>query len=119
MLDAGQHGGAQFVARLGTRLTLGSLPGKPRLTVVGIASSITDSAAGWVIPGALAALRTPGSPASTQMLYRFRSAGSAAVLRRDAAAVAGSLPRGVVVGTESYLRSRRKRPAKSLRSRRS
>jgi putative ABC transport system permease protein len=103
VLDAGQHGGAQFVASLGTRLTLASLPGKPRLTVVGIASSITDSAAGWVIPSAIAGLRTPGSPVSTQMLYRFRSGGSAAAVRRDAAAVAGSLPRGAVVGTESYL----------------
>jgi putative ABC transport system permease protein len=103
VLDAGQDGGAQFVVPLGTRLTLGSLPGKPKLTVVGIASSVTDSAAGWVIPAAIASLRTPGFPVSTQMLYRFRSSGGAPAVRADVAAVAGLLPRGAIVGTESYL----------------
>jgi putative ABC transport system permease protein len=103
VLDVGQDGGTQFGVPLGTRLTLGSLPGKPTLTVFGIASSVTDSAAGWVIPAAIARLRTPGVPVSTQMLYRFRSAGSASEVRADVAAVAGSLPRGAIVGTESYL----------------
>jgi putative ABC transport system permease protein len=103
VLDAGTDGGPQIGMPLGTRLTLASLPGAPTLTVVGIATSVTDSAAGWVAPAEIARLHMPGPPASTQMLYRFRSAGSAAVVRADVAAVAGSLPRGAIIGTESYL----------------
>ena len=57
---------------LGTRLTVTSAPGHPVLTVVGTATSVTNSANGWVMPGEIARLRTPGTPGSEQMLYRFR-----------------------------------------------
>jgi putative ABC transport system permease protein len=71
--------------------------------VVGIATSVTNSADGWVVPGEAARLRAPGQPAAAQMLYRFASAGSAAAIRADAAVVSAALPPGAVTTTQSYL----------------
>jgi putative ABC transport system permease protein len=88
---------------LGTQITVSGVPGTPRLTVVGYASSINRSADGWVAPSQIAALRAPGAPATAQMLYRFASAGSAAALRTDAGRLSAALPSGAVTGTQSYL----------------
>ena len=99
----GSGSGPQLGIPVGTRLTITSAPGKPELTVVGIASSVTGSADGWVVPSQVAALRQAGAPASAQMLYRFRSAATSADLNADMAAVAKALPAGTVTGSESYL----------------
>jgi putative ABC transport system permease protein len=88
---------------LGTRLTVTSAPGRPVLTVVGLASSVTSSAAGWVLPAQVASLRAADAEPAAQLLYRFASAGSAAAVRHDVAAVTAALPRGAITGTESYL----------------
>ncbi|MGD0604583.1 MAG: FtsX-like permease family protein [Streptosporangiaceae bacterium] len=88
---------------LGTQITVSGVPGTPRLTAVGYASSINRSADGWVVPSQVAALRAPGAPATAQMLYRFASAGSAAALRTDAGRLSAALPSGAVTGTQSYL----------------
>jgi putative ABC transport system permease protein len=88
---------------VGAQLTIAGVPGKPTLTVVGIATSITSSADGWVVPGEIAALHAPGAQASEQMLYRFRSASTAAAVRADVAAVTGALPHGAVTATQSWL----------------
>jgi putative ABC transport system permease protein len=73
------------------------------LTVVGFASSITNTADGWVAPAEVSALRAPGAPASAQLLYRFASAGTAAQVRADLAEVTGALPPGTVTGSGSWL----------------
>ena len=95
--------GASFFMPLGTRLTVTGVRGKPELTVVGIASSVTSSANGWVAPGEIASLRALGAPSSTQMSYRFRSAGSDGAIAADVAAVRAALPPGAVTAPESYL----------------
>jgi putative ABC transport system permease protein len=87
----------------GARVTVTSAPGKPKLTVVGLAASVTGSAGGWVAPAEVSRLLPPGTPASAQMLYRFASAGSAAAIRADVAAVTAALPAGAVIATQSYL----------------
>src|SRR6202012_4247693 len=69
--------------QLGSALQVTGVPGKPSLTVVGFANSITSTADGWVTPGEMAALRIPGQPRASQMLYRFSSAGSYAQIRAD------------------------------------
>jgi putative ABC transport system permease protein len=92
-----------FGAGVGDTVTVTSARGKPRLTVVGLVTSISRSADGWVVPGELPALRSPTGPRNAQMLYRFRSAGSAAAVSADAAAVTRALPTGAVTGTQSYL----------------
>ena len=88
---------------LGSRLTATGAPGNPVLTVVGIATSATGSADGWVVPAEIAQLRPERAPAIAQMLYRFRSAGSAAAVRADIAAVTAALPQDAVAVAQSYL----------------
>jgi putative ABC transport system permease protein len=73
------------------------------LTVVGFASSITNTADGWVAPAEVAGLQPPGTPASAQLLYRFASAGTDAQIRADLAEVTGALPPGTVTGSGSWL----------------
>jgi putative ABC transport system permease protein len=92
-----------FAASIGDTVTVTSAPGKPRLRVVGLATSISQSADGWVVPAEIPALHSPGTPAIAEMLYRFRSAGSAAEVEADAAAVRRALPGAAVTDTQSYL----------------
>jgi putative ABC transport system permease protein len=95
--------GASFMMPLGTKIALTDRLGAPQLTVVGFANSVTSTADGWVTPAEITRLTSAATPASEQMLYRFTRAGSAADVRADVAAVAAALPRGAVVGTQSYL----------------
>jgi putative ABC transport system permease protein len=88
---------------LGSTVTVTGVPGAPALTVTGFANSITNTADGWVIPGEVARLRAPGTPASAQMLYRFTNAGSDAQIRADVAEVTRALPPGAVTGAGSWL----------------
>jgi ABC-type lipoprotein export system ATPase subunit len=73
------------------------------LTVVGIAKSITGTADGWVEPAAIPALRTPGSPTVSQMLYRFANARTNADITDDISSLRKALPPGALLGTQSYL----------------
>jgi putative ABC transport system permease protein len=103
VLEADSQG---FGAGIGDTITVTSAPGKPRLTVVGLATSVSRSADGWVAPAEISALRSPGTPAIAEMLYRFRSAGTTAAVRADTAAVTNALPATSVTGTQSYLNVR-------------
>jgi putative ABC transport system permease protein len=85
----------------GTQLTVDGT--SQRLTVVGVATSITGTAEGWVTPAEIAALEGKGAPAADQMLYRFASAGSAAQVNADISEVRAALPRGDLAGAQSYL----------------
>jgi putative ABC transport system permease protein len=86
----------------GTQLTVPGLPGT--LTVVGVAASVTGSADGWVTPATAAALHPAAlHPAAMQMLYRFRSAGTAAAVRAGVAAVAAALPPHAIGSALSWL----------------
>jgi putative ABC transport system permease protein len=95
-----------LVPGIGAPVTATTAPGRPRLTVVGIANSITNTADAWVLPIEVGALRPAGTPAQAEMLYRFASAGTAAQLRGDVAAVAAALPAGSVGGFSSWLSAR-------------
>ncbi len=88
---------------VGSTLTVTGLPGTPRLTVVGIAASVTGTADAWVLPAEIGKLRPPGAPASAEMLYRFPGAATAAAVGRASAAVTRALPAGAVASTQSYL----------------
>lgn len=90
----------------GSTVTAADAPGRPVLTVVGLATSITGTAGGWVLPAQVPALDPPGAAASAQMLYRFRSAGDPAELRADTRAVTAALPPGTLAGTLSWLAAR-------------
>jgi putative ABC transport system permease protein len=92
-----------FYPGLGTKMTVTTAPGKPRLTVVGMANSITNTADAWVQPAEISVLRSAGAPASAEMLYKFARADSAAQVRGDVASVSAALPAGAVAGFSSWL----------------
>src|SRR5258708_3041775 len=77
--------------------------GGARRTGGGTGKAITGRRGGGGVRAEVAALRTRGTPAVSQMLYRFASAGSDAAVNADAAAVKGALPSGALLGTQSYL----------------
>ena len=85
---------------VGVVITLTGVPGSPKLTVVGVGTSVTDTADGWVLPAQMTGL---GSPSAEQMLYRFASAGSGTAVNAGVAAVRRALPAGSVAGAESWL----------------
>ena len=95
--------GLGFFPGLGAKMTVTSVPGKPKLTVVGMANSITNTAQAWVLPSEVSALRTTSQPPSAEMLYGFASAGTNAQVRGDVAAVSDALPAGAVAGYSSWL----------------
>ena len=88
---------------IGMQITVTGVPGSPRLTVVGTATSITHTATAWVAPAEIAALRVPGVPDLAQMLYRFSSAGTTAQVNVDVAALRAALPPGALTGAQSWL----------------
>jgi len=94
---------------LGQTITVTSVPGSPRLTVVGIATSVTGTAQAWVVPAEITALRGPGV---AQMLYRFASAATTTAIAADISAIRAALPPGALVGTpQSYLTARQQAAA--------
>ena len=88
---------------IGTQLSVTGVPGSPHLTIVGFANSITQTAAAWVLPSEVGALRAPGAPDVSQMLYRFAHAATGSQISEDVASVRAALPRGSVLGAQSYL----------------
>ena len=98
--------GTGFFPGVGAKMTVTTAPGKPQLTVVGVANSITNTADAWVLPSEIGVLRPAHAPAAAEMLYRFAAAGTAAQLRGDVAAVSAALPSGAVGGFSSWLSAR-------------
>ena len=103
LADDQVEGGLPVTISLGQHLIAGSEPGQPELTVVGLASSVTGTADGWVAPAEIGALTPRQARPSAQLLYRFARSGSAADIRADVAAVTRTLPAGAVTATLSYL----------------
>ena len=91
---------------VGTVLAFPELPGSPKLTVVGVAQSVTGTADLWVTPAEINALSAASSAPSFQMLYRFASAGTDAQIVSDREAVEAALPAGALTGSSSYLNAK-------------
>ncbi|WP_369237519.1 ABC transporter permease [Streptomyces sp. R21] len=87
--------------RMGTELGFPQLPGKPTLTVVGMARSVSRTADAWVMPSLLS------EPDGYQMLYRFKAAATARQVAADRAAVTASVPKGTVDGARSWLATKK------------
>jgi putative ABC transport system permease protein len=87
----------------GATFTVTGLRGRPVLTVVGFANSVTNTAGGWVTPAEITKLQGPGSPPGEQMLYSFASAGSYPQLRADVRQVARTLSAGAVAAPIYWL----------------
>jgi putative ABC transport system permease protein len=94
-----------FRAAIGSTITVTSAPGKPKLTVVGYASSIGRDEAAWVASSQVAALRPAGAPAQQQMLYTFSQADTVSQVSADLATLTAALPAGAVDSWVSWLSS--------------
>lgn len=70
-------------------------PGRPQLTIVGVAYSVSHTADAWVSPATMAQL----GPTTAQVLYRFRDAATTAQVEVATA----SLPRDGLLAASSYL----------------
>ncbi|MFI0515006.1 FtsX-like permease family protein [Streptomyces sp. WSLK1-5] len=77
------------------------------LTVVGFATSAGRSADVWATPAQVRALATKDTPVSSQMLYRFASAGSKGDIAADRGKLLAAVPSGALLGTRSYLDTKR------------
>ncbi|MEE1782512.1 FtsX-like permease family protein [Streptomyces sp. SP17BM10] len=92
---------------VGDSVAFPDLPGRPTLKVVGIASSVSWSADGWVAPEQVPALTAPGAVPAQQYLYRFAHAATDAEVDADHAALVAAAPPGALTRATSY------RPAKA------
>jgi putative ABC transport system permease protein len=96
-------GGEDVPPHVGLGLEVPAVPGSPRLTVVGVAQSMTGTADAWVTPAGLRAVTPPGTKPDQQVLYRFSAAATKADIAADRAAVAAAVPPGALEGAQSYL----------------
>ncbi|MGW2253095.1 FtsX-like permease family protein [Kitasatospora sp. NPDC001660] len=87
---------------IGDSMAFPDLPGHPTLKVVGIASSISWSADGWVAPEQVPALTAPGTVPAQQYLYRFAHAATDAEVEADHAALVAAAPAGALTRATSY-----------------
>ncbi|MFF3069304.1 FtsX-like permease family protein [Kitasatospora sp. NPDC057904] len=87
---------------VGDSMAFPDLPGRPTLKVVGIASSVSWSADGWVAPGQVPALTAPGMVPAQQYLYRFAHAATDAEVDADHAALVAAAPPGALTTATSY-----------------
>jgi len=90
-------------ADLGTAVHFPNSPGDPTLTIVGFATTVSQTADAWVLPGEVTALAPSGTTPGYQMLYRFTAAGTDAEVAADKQAVTTGLPDGAVLGSQSWL----------------
>jgi putative ABC transport system permease protein len=88
-------------APVGSTITV-DVAGQPRLKVVGIADSITQSADAWVWPTQTDVLHAAGAVPSREMLYRFASAGSDQAVRTSLARATAGLPADAVSSVTTY-----------------
>ncbi|MER7567042.1 FtsX-like permease family protein [Streptomyces sp. NPDC097941] len=77
------------------------------LTVVGFATSASRTADVWATPAQVTALDAKDAPVSSQMLYRFDSAGSKGDIAADRKKLLAAVPAGALLGTQSYLDTKR------------
>ncbi|WUH92058.1 FtsX-like permease family protein [Streptomyces sp. NBC_00433] len=94
---------APVMGRVGGTVSFPGLPGKPSLTIVGYARSVSRTADAWVAPAEIPALTRPGATPSYEMLYRLAHARTGADLSRGRDALAAAVPPGALTGAASYL----------------
>ncbi|NUR71930.1 MAG: FtsX-like permease family protein [Hamadaea sp.] len=88
---------------LDSKLIFKALPGRPTLTVVGHARSVSRTADAWVLPGAIASLTSAGTKPGYQMLYRFTASATVSDMDTAKAAVVAAAPSGSMLGSQSWL----------------
>ncbi|MFF1720761.1 ABC transporter permease [Streptomyces sviceus] len=77
------------------------------LTIVGFATSASETADMWATPSQVRAFASHEQPVTSQMLYRFESAGSNGDIAADRKKLLAAVPPGALLGTRSYLDTKR------------
>jgi ABC-type antimicrobial peptide transport system permease subunit len=87
---------------VGEKVTVTSIPGRPKLNVVGYAEGILQQDAdAWAVPAEITALQKAGAPAREQMLFTFSRASSNAQIDSDLAELNAALPAGAIISSAS------------------
>ncbi|MGV9428621.1 FtsX-like permease family protein [Streptomyces sp. NPDC003656] len=94
-------------AEIGSTLKASDTADAPALTVVGFAVSAGASADAWATPAQVHTLAALGSPVTLQMLYRFHSANTKEQILAGRAKLAASVEPGALLGTQSWLDTKR------------
>lgn len=88
-----------------TTATVTSVPGKPKLTIVGFASlpEQDNTQDTWAVPGEITALEKGGAPRQEQMLYTFSRAATVAQVSADLNELRAALPGGAIISYATAL----------------
>ncbi|MDX2585241.1 ABC transporter permease [Streptomyces sp. WI04-05A] len=92
---------------LGSTLHTSDAADSPSLTIVGFALSVSRTADAWATPAQARALASAKAPLTSQMLYRFDSAGTERQLTADRKLLAAAVPSGALLGSLSCLETKR------------
>ncbi|MFC8132072.1 ABC transporter permease [Streptomyces sp. NPDC057302] len=92
---------------LGSTLRASDAAGAKALKIVGLAVSVSRTAGAWATPAQVRALASKDGPVTAQMLYRFDSAATKAQLADARKKLADAVPSGALLGTQSYLDTKR------------
>lgn len=95
------------VLDVGSTLKTSAAADSPTLKIVGFAVSAGKTADAWATPGQVDALASKDTPVTSQMLYRFGSAGTKAQISADREKLTAAVPSGALLGTQSYLDTKR------------
>ncbi|PWI13315.1 ABC transporter permease [Streptomyces sp. Act143] len=93
--------------RIGDTLKTSDAPDSPALKVVGFARSVSRTADAWATPAQVSALASKDTQVTSQMLYRFDSAGSKGAIAADRRKLGAAVPSGALLGAESWLDAKR------------
>ncbi|MEH0423221.1 ABC transporter permease [Streptomyces sp. B21-083] len=93
--------------QLGSTLRTSDDAASPALTIVGFALSVSRTADAWATPAQARALASAKTPLTSQMLYRFDSARTERQLTADRKQLAAAVPSGALLGSLSYLETKR------------
>ncbi|WP_371543952.1 ABC transporter permease [Streptomyces sp. NBC_00554] len=93
--------------KLGSTLETSDAADAQELTVVGLAVSASRTADAWATPAQVEALASKDSPVTSQMLYRFDSAGTKGQIAAGLKTLTAAVPSGALLGTTSYLDTKR------------
>ncbi|MFD3310856.1 FtsX-like permease family protein [Streptomyces sp. NPDC058694] len=93
--------------KLGSTLKTSDKEGGSTLTVVGLALSVSKTAGAWATPAQTRALASADNPLTSQMLYRFDSAGTEKQITDGRKKLAAAVPSGALLGSQSYLETKR------------
>ncbi|MGW2387096.1 ABC transporter permease [Streptomyces sp. NPDC001658] len=102
--------GTSFIGpafELGSTLRISEAADSPALTLVGFATSVSETAAAWATPAQVRSLASKDAPLTSQLLYRFDPAPSTGEIGAYRTALAAALPSGALLGTQSYLDAKR------------